>query len=245
MAPHEPVIHREKAKRFVVQRRRDDVKEWFMDEEGESPFPERHQDEVYVPPTPHEEEVLEAVRRYGDTIISTAKTGSVHGQTLARWSVVHFLKRTLSSPAALRQSLKNRREKLESHLEEMDSEAFEESAGIDEDIARANALDNDPGEKFSEDEAGERVERVVSGTREAVERELEVLTGVLEKAESVTKTRDSKLQRLIKNTLRSRLRTGPRVIIFTKYTDTLEYLESQIRESGRYKDAEIDRKSVV
>ncbi|WP_256567249.1 helicase-related protein [Natrinema gelatinilyticum] len=236
---HEPIINRDVAKNHIVQRRRDDVKEWFKNDDEESPFPDRDQDEVYVRPTTYEEEVLDAVRTYGDTLISTARSGSAHGQTLARWSVIHFLKRTLSSPEALRRSLSNRREKLEERLEEADDETIEEDAGISEDIARANALDNDTGEQYTEEEAGERVERVVSGDKTAIEHELDVLNEVAEKAAKVTKTRDSKLQELLKNTLRNRLNTDSRVIIFTKYTDTLEYLAEQVEESGRYDDCDL------
>lgn len=237
--PHEPIINRDVAKNHVVQRRRDDVKEWFKNDDEESPFPDRDQDEVYVRPTTYEEEVLDAVRTYGDTLLSTAKSGSAHGQTLARWSVIHFLKRTLSSPEALRRSLSNRREKLEERLEEAEDETIEEDAGISEDIARANALDNDTGEQYTEEEAGERVERVVSGNKTAIEHELDVLNEVAEKAAKVTKSRDSKLQELLKNTLRNRLNTDSRVIIFTKYTDTLEYLAEQVEESGRYDDCDL------
>lgn len=236
---HDPVINRDVAKKHVVQRRRDDVKEWFKDGDQKSPFPERDQDEVYVRPTTYEKEVLDAVRTYGDTLLSTASSGSTHGQTLARWSIIHFLKRTLSSPEALRRSLSNRRQKLEERLEEAEEGIIEEDAGVTEEVARANALDNDTGEQYSEDEAGQRVERVVSGDKTAIEHELEVLEEVAEKAERVTKTRDSKLQELLKNTLRNRLNTDQRVIIFTKYTDTLEYLADQVKQSGRYEDCDL------
>jgi SNF2 family DNA or RNA helicase len=236
---HDPQINRTMGKKHVVQRRRDDVKEMFRGAEGESPFPERDQDEVYVRPTEYETEVLDVVRDYGNTLLSTAESGSAHGQTLARWAVIHFLKRTLSSPEALRQSLSNRREKLESRLEEVEAEMIDEDAGLTEDIARANALDNDPGEQYSEEEAGSRIERIISGDKAAIEHELNVLESVAEKADRVTKTRDSKLQQLLKNTLRNRLNTDSRVILFTKYRDTLQYLEGQIAESGRYDDCEI------
>lgn len=236
---HDPQINRTIGKNHVVQRRRKDVKEMFRGADGESPFPERDQDEVYVRPTEYEKEVLDAVRDYGNTLLSTAESGSAHGQTLARWSVIHFLKRTLSSPEALRQSLSNRRDKLETRLEEAETEVIDEDAGVTEDIARANALDNDPGEQYSEEETGSRVERIISGDKTAIKHELNVLESVAEKANSVTKTRDSKLQQLLKNTLRNRLNTDPRAILFTKYRDTLEYLEEQIAESGRYDDCEV------
>jgi SNF2 family DNA or RNA helicase len=231
---HDPTIHRDVARNHVVQRRRDDVKQWFSDAEGKSPFPTRDQDEVLVTPTDYEKETYDAVREYGDLLMSSAQRSSSKSQTLARWSVIHFLKRALSSPAALRESLKNRQDKLETRLEEIDEETeqtvIEETAGISESMAQANALDDDPGEEYSEEELGERVERVVAGDKAAIERELEALDDVLEKAERITKTRDSKLQKLLNDTLPNRFQY-PRVIIFTKYVDTLEYLEEQINDS--------------
>ncbi|MFP9192770.1 helicase-related protein [Natrialbaceae archaeon A-CW1-1] len=97
-------------------------------------------------------------------------------------------------------------------------------------MAQANALDDDPGEEYSEEEVGERVERVVTGDKAAIERELEELEDLSEKAARITKTRDAKLQKLLNETLPNRFQY-PRVIIFTKYVDTLEYLEEQIKDS--------------
>jgi len=228
---HDPNIKRQVAQQHVVQRRRDDVKRWFADAEGDSPFPERDQDEVRVTPTDWETQTYDAVREYGDLLMSTAKSSGSKSETLARWSVIHFLKRALSSPEALRQSLKNRQDKLEERLDELgEKDTIQETAGISESMAQANALDNDPGEEYSEEEVGERVERVVTGDRGAIQRELDALDDVLVKAERITKTRDSKLQKLLDETLPNRFQY-PRVILFTKYVDTLEYLESQIQES--------------
>ena len=44
---------------------------------------------------------------------------------------------------------------------------------------------------------------------------------------------------LTKNTLPSLLRNKPKVIIFTKYRDTMHYLEQQLRANPRFADAEI------
>jgi SNF2 family DNA or RNA helicase len=225
---HDPSIKRELAKRHVVQRRRKDVEEWFGDDE-ENPFPERDQETVDVTPTNYEETAYDAVRDYGDALVEAAK--EAENRNLAQWTVVHFLKRALSSPEALRRSLTNRQDKLDERLEELDNEGApgEENAGISEDMAKANALDSDPGEDYSEEELGERVERVVSGDRAAIEMELNALEETLEAANKVTPTRDSKLQKLLDQTLPSRFSSGG-TIIFTKYIDTLEYLEEEVEE---------------
>lgn len=231
---HDPTINQDVAQEHVVQRRRDDVKQWFSNSDGGSPFPERDQDEVRVTPTKYEEETYDAVREYGDLLMSSAKRSGSNNQTLARWSVIHFLKRALSSPEALRRSISNRQNKLRDRLEDLDDEdrqtMIEETAGISESMAQANALDDDPGEEYSEEEVGERVERLVAGNRASIEQELDLLEEVAEKAERVTKSRDAKLQRLLNETLPQRFQYS-RVIIFTKYVDTLEYLKEQIKKS--------------
>ncbi|SDR06011.1 helicase-related protein [Natronobacterium texcoconense] len=225
---HDPQINREIAKRHVVQRRREDVEEWFGDDD-ENPFPDRDQQTVDVDPTDYETTTYDAVRDYGDALVEAAKHSD--NRTLAQWTVIHFLKRALSSPEALRRSLRNRKDKLTDRLNELESDddVIEETAGISEEMAQANALDSDPGEEYSETELGERVERVVTGDRHAIEIELETLEETLEAAERITKTRDSKLQQLLDQTLPARFNSGG-TIIFTKYVDTLEYLEEHVRD---------------
>ena len=224
---HDPSINRELAKRHVVQRRREDVEDWFKDDGNESPFPDRDQDVITVDPTPEEKAMYDAVREYGDALLEAADKSE--NRTLARWTIVHFLKRALSSPEALRQSLKNREDKLNSYLEDLEDAAaeLEDRAGVTEEMAQANALDNDPGEDYSETELGQRVERIVAGDKAAIEHELKALDDAWDAAEAVTKSRDGKLQKLLSDTLPNRFQY-PRVIVFTKYVDTLEYLKEQI-----------------
>lgn len=227
---HNPEINREVAERHVVQRRRKDVDEWFEDDESESPFPDRDQDIVTVSPTTEEQAMYNAVRDYGDALLEAAEKSE--NRTLANWTMIHFLKRALSSPEALRQSLSNREEKLLARLEELGdtTDVVDDSAGVTEEMAQANALDNDPGEDYSEEELGERVERIVVGDRPAIEHELDALRETADAADAVTQSRDGKLQRLLSETLPRRMQY-PRVIIFTKYVDTLEYLEEQIENA--------------
>lgn len=227
---HDPKIRREVANGHVVQRRRKDVQKWFG-EGDENPFPERDQKEIKVDPTDYEKRTFDAVRDYGDLLMSMAEQKS-DASAVTRWAVIHFLKRALSSPAALRESLKNRIEKLDDRLEELEEveeELEDETAGVSETMAKANALDDDPGEEYTEEELRERVERFVTGDKEAIQKEIEHLEEALGKAERVTKTRDSKLQKLLNDTLPSRF-AYPRVIIFTKYVDTLNYLEEMIED---------------
>ena len=241
---HAPQIVRSVAERHVCQRRRQDVEAWFQDDpasgrraRGRSPFPDRDQDEVIVPPTAYEMDAIRAVEAYGERVLQQAAGGSAQVRTLAHWTVMHFHKRALSSPEALRCSLRNRRERLKQRLASATAEA--EEIAIPPEVARANVLDEDTGERLTDEEAGQRTERVDYGSPEQIQAELDQLEEVLAKAEKVTSRRDSKLQKLLDTTLRQRLVTYPKVVIFSRYVDTMNYLAQQIGGDKRYAEATV------
>ncbi|MBN1580239.1 MAG: DEAD/DEAH box helicase [Anaerolineae bacterium] len=236
---HAPQIVRPVAERHVCQRRRQDVEIWFQDDpasehraRGRSPFPRRDQSEVIVPPTSYEMDAIRAVEAYGDQVLAQATGGSIQTRTLAHWTVMHLHKRALSSPEALRCSLRNRRDRLRRHL--AGAMARAEEAAITLDVARANVLDEDTGERLSDEEAGQRTERVVYGSAEQIQAELALLEEVLAQAEKVTPSRDNKLRTLLDTVLQQRLAVDPKLIVFTRYVDTMNYLEAQIRRDKRY-----------
>jgi ERCC4-related helicase len=232
---HEPKIHGGRATDHVCQRRRQDVQEWFGSGSSENPFPDRDQDEIIVAPTAYEKEAIDAVEEYGQRVLSSAEKGSAQAQTLANWTVLHLHKRALSSPAALRQSLKNRKESLQQRIEE----ELSAEVSISEDEAKANVFDEDTGERLDSEEASKRTERSVFGDVSAIKDELEQLEEAIEAASGVTASRDGKLTKLLDVVLPNRLREDPKVIVFTRYVDTLDYLSEQIGESERFSDTEV------
>lgn len=234
---HAPRVVRERAARHVCQRRREDVEAWFANDATRSPFPRREQIEVIIAPSAYEKEAIDAVRDYGERVLSNAATGNVQTRTLANWTVLHLHKRGLSSPAALRASLRNRRRRLRERLEGLASGA--EDTSIAPDVARANVLDEDTGEWLTEEEASLRTERAIYGTPELLRAELALLETVLELAEKVTPRRDSKLQKLLDSTLPHLLAHDPRVVIFTRYVDTMTYLAEQLAADKRYATTKI------
>ncbi|MBN1642748.1 MAG: DEAD/DEAH box helicase, partial [Anaerolineae bacterium] len=246
--PHAPWIMREAAARHVCQRRRVDVEAWFEAEvaRGRSvrnPFPKREQREVIVPPTAYEMDAIRAVEAYGQQVLDQAAAGSAHVRTLAHWTVLHFHKRALSSPEALRCSLRNRRKRLRQVLQDalpdMALTAFTTDAAVPEEAARANVFDEDTGERLSDEEVGARTERLVYGSPMQIRRELALLDDVLKRAERVTPSRDNKLQRLLDVVLKEQMRFDPKVVIFTRYVDTMTYLAEQIDRSPQYADVEV------
>ena len=246
---HAPRIVRPVAERYVCQRRREDVEAWFQDDAARgravsSPFPRRDQDEVIVPPTVYEMDAVRAVETYGQRVLQQASAGTVQARTLAGWTVMHLHKRALSSPEALRCSLRNRRERLKQRLEQQETRVFLETLVSDEatispEVARANVLDEDTGERLTDKEAGQRTERVVYGSPDEIRAELELLEEVLEKAQKVTPRRDSKLQKLLDTVLRQQLAADPKVVIFSRYVDTMNYLAGQIGRDERYTHATV------
>ncbi len=232
---HEPNIHGGRATGHVCQRRRQDVQEWFGSEPSENPFPDRDQDEIIVAPTAYEKEAIDAVEEYGQRVLSSAEKGSAQAQTLANWTVLHLHKRALSSPEALRQSLQNRKESLQQRIEE----ELSAEVSISEGEAKANVFDEDTGERLDSEEASKRTERSVFGDVSAIENELEQLEVAIEAASGVTASRDGKLTKLLDVVLPNRLRDDPKVIVFTRYVDTLDYLHEQIGESDRFADTEV------
>ena len=232
---HDPTIRRDAAARHVCQRRRSDVQSWFEGSASESPFPDRDQDEIIVPPTSYEQAAIEAVERYGEQVLASAQHGSTQAQTLANWTVLHLHKRALSSPAALRASLRNRMDSLRQRL----SEELGAEASVSEDEAKAIVLDEDTGERLNDEEAARRTDRSTFGTVETIEDELDELQNAIQAAKKVTPSRDNKLNRLLEVVLPNRLRDDPKVIVFTRYVDTLDYLNEQIEDERRLSDAQV------
>jgi SNF2 family DNA or RNA helicase len=235
--PHDPHIHKDIAKKHVCQRRRVDVENEFGLGEDESPFPKRNQDEVFVRLSPEpEERVIKKVEAFGNHILTVAGEEKSYRRRIAKWTVIHFHKRALSSPHALRISLKRRLNNLNDKLEKLDDI---EELPINEEEARAEVLDNDTGERVTDEQAGERLDRSVFGYAESLQKEKQMIEDAIKYAKKVTPSRDSKLKELCSNVLRKMLRRDPKVIIFTRYLDTLNYLEKEIPKYPHYKNTKI------
>lgn len=231
-----PTIVREIAKKFVCQRRRIDVEEEFGSGTYESPFPKRQQDEAYVTISPEESKVYEMVEALGKNIIESTQHANKNRQRVSRWTVIHLHKRAISSPKALRISLKNRLEKVNNKLAKI--EVDEEEPVVDysftDDEAKAEVFDTESGDRLSDDNVGSRLEEVVPEDEAFLRKQKEILEATLTEAEAITPAKDSKLKELRDNVLRRMIHRDKKVIIFTKYKDTLDYLASEIPRHRNY-----------
>ncbi|MFZ5993344.1 MAG: helicase-related protein [Deinococcota bacterium] len=201
-------LDREAAKKHVVQRRRRDVEDWFRREGKRSPFPEREAKEVAVEPSRAEVELFEAVRRYQAEVFDPdpAKVPQ-----LGRWLALHLMRRATSSPKALEKSLKRRKTALETLVAGPSQATQEEPAAL---------FDTAPERLLPEEaEASLELSLADQARAQAEKAYLEVLLQHLKRSR-----RDSKLEALIE-LLKDPLRLGQgRVLVFTRYKDTLEHL---------------------
>ena len=229
----EPKIDREIARNHVCQRRRKDVEGWFLEHDDETnPFPEREQKEVLVELTHSEEtEVIKEVEKYSHEILSLANKDDSHKVRItARWVVMHLHKRALSSPFALRISLKNR---LNNLIDKIDNKEFSDEQSITPNQAKANALDEEITDELTDEEISIRIDKTTFGSLAALEAEKIELERLIELAGKVTPAKDSKLKKLtsVDGFLDHSFSGyyGPaKIIIFTRYKDTLGYLEKEI-----------------
>jgi len=236
---HDPVISREVAKSYVCQRRRKDVEEELKKSGEPNPFPKRTAKEVFVKLSDLEVSIMEEVEQLGKHILASAGMEHSFKMRIAKWTVTHFHKRALSSPYALVCSLKNRLNTISRKLERQETPPYDEDVSVDEHEARSEVLDNDTGERVDDEETGARMERFLLGDRDNLQTEKELLLRALLKAQKVTAAKDSKLNEMLDNPLREMFRANPKVIIFTRYKDTLDYLARNIPTHRNFKNVEI------
>jgi SNF2 family DNA or RNA helicase len=224
-------INREAAKRHICQRRRKDVKEWLVrTNAGINPFPERDHKEEYCPPPSSElRDVIDSVNALSNHILESVKNEGEVERRVAKWTILHFHKRALSSPYALACSLRNRIKKID---DEIKAQTEKSSLAVRGEDAGKNVMDFDLGENLTEEELDERTDRAVFGSLSSKEVEKELLSRALDMCGRIRGSRDTKLNHLFRTSLPEAVnRAGGRnvkIIIFTRYRDTLEYLQREL-----------------
>ncbi|RME54160.1 MAG: helicase [Deltaproteobacteria bacterium] len=212
-------IRRHVARRHVVQRRRRDLREWYG---HRTPFPQRSSRDEIIPMGPAEERLLHALRAYCRRLVKARA-----GTPIAGFVALHLQRRALSSPKAILQSLTERIRK----LRRLARSAAEEAAAVAE--AEAAVTDHDSPADLEDEDRWARIDRAaLLGTEEEIA-ELEKLR---RRARALDPAQDGKLAWLLAHLpgLLSRHPRAPRVLVFTRYKHTLEYLAAQLgRERGR------------
>lgn len=215
-----PIINRQRAKqKHVVQRQRADIARWYEQRQVQSPFPERDADEQIIDlgKAPEMRALLDELNDYAGALFGNA-TSSVD-----RWIAAHLQKRALSSPAALRRSIDNRIKTI--HKKGAVPTSARGVVHAREATADQLFTENDELDAANLDQAASNLDVAV---------ELVRLNSLSEAAKKVTAAKDPKLQELIR-LLPERMKAhpaAPRVLVFTKFKDTLDYLADQLRSAS-------------
>jgi len=223
------------------------VKEDLRRFDGTRLFPERRAYTVPYPLSDQEQQLYNAVTDYvrnemnkAERLADGARRGSIG------FALTSLQRRLASSPEAIYQSLTRRHRKLQDKLERLGSDR-QESEGrpsftlsnsllmdLPEDVWEADeSLDSDEYERMEEklsDEAS------TAQTRQELQAEIELLNKLKEQAYQIVRSEKDKkrnqLSDLLQNTPEMRDKEGRlrKLIIFTEYRDTLNYLKSRIQD---------------
>jgi ERCC4-related helicase len=227
--------YRERATHHVCQRTRKDVQQWFAEAGEKFPFAEREPPEETEFPVELHRDYFRALQKM-DKILGFI---SLHAESVGRrqpaeWLRLHLHRRALSSPEALRRSLENRIDKLKSML----TREAEPEAEPDEPLL-ASLADRGASDVESEDEQDRRADSAVFSIEQRLQ--LEYFQDLLKDLQGIRPSKDRKLAALRDQVLPALFgkaggETSARIIVFTRFKDTLFYLE---RELGRSADYEI------
>ena len=209
------------------------VKKEILDEQGKPVFVNRDVKTWPVEYTPMEVELYDAVTDYVIEGFNLAKTLEKENRAIG-FVMVLFQKRMVSSIQAIRLSLGRRLNALREHLKNMD----EGEVGISaEEQRKLKDYDEDP--DSLDDRDRQELERKLETLpfrlqRSLIEKEISQLEPLTELAAAVKI--DSKKNELL-TFLEAILTKDPaeKVIVFTEYVDTLQYLEEEISQSALFK----------
>ena len=200
-------------RRLVSRNTRELLRRYFRSGMMTTPIAERHVEDRFLEMSDAERGIYDAVEEY----IAGAYSGASEKERTAVGFVMTVYRRRLASSfAALRETLRKRRDAI-------DAEGHSELFGLDEDLPDDEAAD----ETADPDEAA-RLER--SALAHEQKTEIEELLGAVGRLSP-----DSKLGSL-KEALRDLRQAGyEQAMVFTQYTDTMDFLREALFEDGESK----------
>jgi superfamily II DNA or RNA helicase len=195
------------------------LKSDMVESDGTPMFPEKKIQTLPVDFTPQERSLYENVTEYITNHYNEAKQ---EGKQTTGFAMAIYQKRLVSSIHAITESLKKR-------VRTIQNDAIKEDISEDKKdlIARYSTDPTSLTSKQREEVEDELQNLTLSTNPERVERELDIVKELKEQAENVDV--DSKAERLRKF-VEGILEEDPeeKILIFTEYTDTLEYLREDI-----------------
>lgn len=208
------------------------VKEELLKFDGKPLFPERIAYTVNYDLSPQEAQLYQAVTEYVQEEFNRADNLNNERKTTVGFALTILQRRLASSPEAIYQSLRRRRERLEHRLaeEKMGKRAAEYTSNLDD-------YDDDDLPAYEQEEMEEKVVDHASAAATIAELEAEIRT--LKKLEKMANDvrvsgidrKWEELSRLLQDNSAMFGDEGQRekLIIFTEHKDTLNYLTDKIR----------------
>lgn len=211
-------LNKPAAKYNVCQRNRKKLEEWYKKQKKNSPFPKRITQEIFVDVTESKKLLAcyNQVLEYGDRLLYNSQNSGKQ-YNIATWVAFHLQKRAISSPYALVKSLENRLSSLQSKIEVSETE---------EDVFSGSVQDLLFEDRITDEMASSKLDKELFDETDKL-----LLEDLLRNAQLIKPADDVKLQELKGKVLPELLQIDPKVILFTKYKDTLDYLESNLSEA--------------
>nr|MDO8113470.1 DEAD/DEAH box helicase [Candidatus Sigynarchaeota archaeon] len=229
---HEFKINKEVAKKYICQRRKEDVIEWMDPVERESLFPKVHNKEVFITPSDEFKAVLPLIDKYSKLVSEQSQKDTEGVRFIKLWSIIHMYRRLISSPHALVKTIENKtkddasvsgealidpnklgREELDDYLER----------------TRENITDVGTDQELEESEVDRKNDSEIGG----IKLDAEIKKVLAEIKVAATRLlgygNDAKLDHFYNNVLPELVEKSTKIIIFTRYIDTAKYLAAEFK----------------
>lgn len=208
------------------------VKEDLKDFEGKPLFLPRHVDTVPFnlgTDSPREKELYNELSRYVNTQYNKALTKDKKRNVA--FALVILQRRLASSIYALLKSLERRKRRLEDLIKGVEEKKKPSEYTFDFDTVE----DMSEEERWKEEEIWETLS--VAENREELEKEIETIGGLIERARSIIQKEEEAKLKELKKSLKELAqkyteKEDKKILIFTESRDTLDYLEKRIKEWG-------------
>ncbi len=225
------------ATRFICQRKKEDVKNWMGESEMRVLFPKVHRKEVFIEPTPAFKEIISKIDEYAGIIFEFAKGDKKGVRYIKYWAILHMYRRFISCPYSLIKTIQNKLKddtSTEKELQDVNKFSDEEIQGQLE-RTRQNVTDISNDDSYEEHEI-DRNNDTELGRKKLAPKIVKKLRE-LEKAtkELLGYSNDVKLNYFYNNVLQDLIEEGNKIIIFTRYIDTADYLANELKRLANEK----------
>jgi superfamily II DNA or RNA helicase len=213
LAGRENEARRRTLARYLVQRRRGDIKSYLAED---TPFPERDEGEATYKLSDDYRKLFNRVLSYARETVRDEQGGQ-HRQRVRWWAALGLLRALASSPAAAAQTLRNRATTAATTTPEEADEVGRRSVLDVDDDESFEGVDVTPGADVeSEDAEGSRDRRRL----QEMARQADALRGA----------NDPKLTGVVP-LIKQMLKDGYRPIVFCRFIATADYLAEELRDA--------------